>query len=310
MFRTHSFKAFDTTVVLGFSADESEAQKLIHYCEKEAEKFEAKFSRFIPTSEVSQLNTAMGAELEVSDEMIELVTQAKKAYELSKGLFDPTILNALKLIGYNKSFSVEPDDSSDGEQDFNERPRLESLKIGKNTLQAPEGFCLDLGGIAKGYWVDKMAKVLAKSHQNFWISAGGDMYMKGKQEDGNLWEIGVQNPRSLEEDLLRLKIREEGQGIATSGIAKRQGIRNGIPWHHLIDPRTGLPTQNSILAVTVLANSTMQADVMAKVVLVLGVEKGMEYLAADPSIKGLIIDQNLNIHSTLGAVHSTKIHHL
>ncbi len=306
MFRTHQFKAFDTTIVLGLSADESEAQRLIHDCEKEAKIFEARFSRFIPTSEVSRLNSAMGEELEVSDEMIELVTLAKKAYDSSKGLFDPTILNALKSSGYAESFGTQSTDISESEghskaptQDFNQRPRFETLKIGKNTLQAPHGFCLDLGGIAKGYWVDKMARKIAESLLNFWISAGGDVYMKGKQEDGNPWEIGVQNPRSLEEDLLHLKIQEEGQGIATSGVAKRQGLANGKPWHHLIDSRTGLPAQNSILAVTVLAKTTMQADVMAKVILILGIEKGMEYLAHDSSIKGLIVDNNLNIHSTL-----------
>lgn len=153
----------------------------------------------------------------------------------------------------------------------------------------------DLGGIAKGFIVDKLATPLKNRYENFWISAGGDMYICGQDQQSKNWQVGVQNPLKHNQDILSLHIPKEGKAVATSGTTKRRGKSGDFFWHHLIDPRTGLPADNSILAATVIADSVWLADVLAKTALILGKKEGINLFDNFPQAEGLLIDNNLDI---------------
>ncbi|MBU4431981.1 FAD:protein FMN transferase, partial [Patescibacteria group bacterium] len=154
----------------------------------------------------------------------------------------------------------------------------------------------DLGGIGKGFLVDKLVNIIrAKEYKNFWVSAGGDMYLYGLAENNEPHQIGIQNPLDLEKDIIHVQVPEKGLAIATSGIAKRQWIKNGRSYHHLIDPRTGLSTDNNLLAVTIVANTVIEADIFAKTVFILGQEQGLSFINEYNGIEGLLINKGNKI---------------
>ena len=125
------------------------------------------------------------------------------------------------------------------------------------------------------------------------------MYLKGQDENGSNWQVGVQNPLDHDQDLLNLKISSAGSAVATSGITKRKGRIGDYKWHHLIDPRTGLSADNNILAATVISDSVWLADVLAKTVLILGKE-GINFLSNFKSAEGLLINSRLEVFSSNG----------
>ncbi len=312
MFISHQFKAFDTDISAGIIIDENKKfpQALTNKIEAYAKDFENRFSRFSETSELNLLNNKKSGRIKASDEMIDMLSKAKTAYVKTNGLFDPTVLISLKNIGYDKSFSDPLIKLPSKKQisileikaGFKKRIVFDSLKIDKKhfTLSSPVGLSIDLGGIAKSYWVNTCRQIIDEYSENFWLSAGGDVYTKGKNSDGKQWKIGVQNPKEPESDILTLNLPTRAMGIATSGIIKRT-IQNGTSsWHHIIDPRTGIPVNNAILAVTVMANSVIDADIMAKTILILGMEKGLALINGMSDHECVIIDKELKIHVSKG----------
>lgn len=302
MFFSHQFNAFDTDIFIGLILEKDSSKEIFKEIELHAKKFEQKFSRFIADSELNQINRKETQEIKVSPEMLEVLTKAQKAFRQTNGIFDPTILTLLNELGYDQTFNRLQKKSfsiADLKNNFQKRILFQNLKINQKTqtISAPLGLKLDLGGIAKGYWVDEVRQILSQFSKNFWISAGGDVYLKGKQENGETWKIGVQNPLNLNQDLLSLNLPSKGIGVATSGIMKRKAEN---AWHHLINPRKGTSAKNSILAVTVLAKSTFEADVLAKTVLILGIKKGIAKINSLKNYECLIIDNKAKIHISKG----------
>jgi len=300
----HQFRAFNTDIIFCLIAKQIDRQKIIDQIETSAKKFEKKFSRFDPGSELNAINNKNTMQIKVSVEMLDLLIKAKKAYSKSQGIFDPTILKYLEAAGYNQSFEIINASTGGEKVSLKTVPlkidsgHFSALKIEKlkSKITSPIGMKIDLGGIAKGSWVDRAANILQKYSSNFWISAGGDIFLKGKNIDGKPWQVGVQNPLNLTKDLLKIQLPNDETGIATSGITYRQGFKGKKHWHHLIDPRSGRPAQNSILSVSVIAKSTIDADIMAKTVLLMGIKKGLAYMNSMPDHACIIIDKNLKQH--------------
>lgn len=249
---------------------------LLDEAQKKIEAFEKDYSRFIAGNKLDRLNQA--ERVEADEGMIELLRAAKHFYQLTDGIFDPTIARALESAGYDKSFELLAGQTDNrlptAQKDFLNRVKFDELIIDGNGVNKPQTMKLDLGGIGKGFIVDQLDKHLFADVGSYWLSAGGDMMLKGKDQTGHAWQVKVQNPGKPEEDLLTLQSQGEKMAIATSGIIKRRGA----DWHHLIDPRTGLPVANNILSVTVVASSVSEADVFAKTVLILGEQQGLGFI--------------------------------
>lgn len=302
---SEQFRAMGTDIAVCFSGiKEDIAKKEIDGIKNSISRFENRFSRFIRDSELSIMNKSCGS-FSASEEMTGILREIKKYHLETKGIFDPTVICALESVGYDESFE-KISSGKNSENDFNvgihkdrfdKRGRLSEAMVDKknNAVFVPEGLRIDLGGIGKGYVMDEIAQdLVARGFENFWISAGGDIFLTGKDGDDN-WAVGVQNPKDLDNDLAKINVSEKSMAIATSGVMKRKGIRGGFKWSHIIDPRTGLSVANDILAVTVIAPSTSGADVFAKTVLILGREDGMELINGRGGTECLIIDSDLNI---------------
>lgn len=134
---------------------------------------------------------------------------------------------------------------------------------------------IDLGGIGKGYTVDRAIATLG-ARANAIVSASGDLYAAGDGPDGDGWYVGVQDPFAPDDDLAVLNVND--RGVATSGTTRRRWAAGDLRYHHLIDPREGASSSSDLLTVTVVALTATQADVLAKTALLLGSERGVRMI--------------------------------
>ena len=248
---------------------------------------EARFSRFLPSSELSRLNGSAGRETAVSPELLRLLALGLHYHRLSGGLFDPAILPSLESAGYDRSFELVPRWQDAGGAPAPGRHSIACVHLhpARRTARAPAGLRVDLGGIAKGYAVDQAVQLLAPTGE-FLVDAGGDIYASGAGPDGTGWLVGVADPFRDDVDLTVLRIRD--QALATSTVVRRRWQRGDRWLHHLIDPRTGAPVESDAVSVSVVAPSAVDADVFAKVALLMGCAEGGRFLE-DQQAEGLFV---------------------
>jgi len=240
--------------------------------------FEKNYTRFTADSELATLNKS--AKMVVSDELLEIITLAKEYYSKTEGLFDPTILIALLKEGYDVSknagfYSAKPRTDKNTIQHTFDQVVIDR---NSNSITKPASLLIDLGGIGKGYIIDKVAAFLKDSYSDFCVSLGGDMYLAGvdRQKSFPYWAIEIDNP-TLTKSMETPTLLGKDVAIATSGVNKRTWNVANQSKNHIIDPRTGRSAQNSLASVTVIGHTTIYADIMAKILLILGIEKGLEY---------------------------------
>lgn len=254
------------------------------------EEWEEHLSRFRETSELNQLNRRAGQPVQVSSILWEVMHLAIKAATWSDGLVSPTILNALEAAGYDRSFELIGSIESNETRSADARPdglwRAIDRKSRTRSIQLPADVRIDLGGVAKGWAAERAARKLS-IHGAALVDASGDIALKGARRDGQAWPIGVSDPLQADQQLELIMI-DQG-GVATSGRDYRRWKKAGKWQHHLIDPRTGLPADTDVISASVVAPTADQAEVAAKVALILGSEKGLGWLEEHPLIAGLLV---------------------
>lgn len=253
------------------------------------DEWEDHLSRFRPDSELNRINRTNGVPTKVSPIFADVLERAIEAEIISAGLVTPVLLDALLSAGYDRSFNLVPDESfsAQSEQvDF--IPRLDEIDWDAKTatLWLPSDLHLDFGGVAKGWAADQAAKRLATLGPAL-VDGQGDIAVTGPRADGSPWQIGIANPFEPSENIVLLKIYKGG--VATSGRDHRNWLRNGIPAHHIIDPRTGLPAETDVLTATAIAPTVMQAEAVAKTLLILGSENAMLWLESQPQYEALLV---------------------
>ena len=242
-----SFHAMGTGVELLLDAPDGErARRAFDRAEAEFERLEQVLSRFRPDSELSLLNRA-GRSLSASPDLVRVVELALAAREATGGRFDPTVHDALVAAGYDRTFEEVPADAPAGADRGN--PCGGPVHVNGTAIELSPGVRLDLGGVGKGYAVDRVAELLAIAGPCL-VNAGGDLAVRGGS-----WPVGVTDGLTLE--LSR-------GGMATSGRDRRRWVRGGEELHHLIDPSTGRPAESALMRVTVVADSAADAEVLAK----------------------------------------------
>lgn len=275
--------------------------------------FEQLLSRFRPTSELSRLNNHEGSIFMASPDLFAAVEAALWAAQQSGGLYDPTILPYLERAGYDCTFAAIKDKrplravmeppgdghqvlhTSDLRREFDYRHILLDRSTGM--INRPVGMMLDLGGMGKGWTVDRVVDETCGQGPAL-INAGGDLYAYGFPDGSRGWEIHLAHPLNPEMNLATLTLSHHA--VATSTIAKRRWVKDGHVQHHLIDPRTGYPAITDAISVSVVGGRVFTAEVHAKVALVLGVEEGLAYLESQPDVEGLIYSTGGNIRLTSG----------
>ena len=300
--RACTFRAMNTGVTLAIvceSARAGLADSALHTVQRTFELAETTLSRFLSDSELSQLNRAHGQPFRASSILFNVVADAVSAARMTDGWFDPTILGALISAGYDRSFELIREGVSAPARGYTSVGAWRKIRMTEqaSTITLPSNCGLDLGGIGKGWTVDQAVRSL-RDFPSFAIDAGGDMYLGGQQVDGSPWTVGIEDPTCPERNILVLVVRD--RAVATSSVTHRRWKVDEQTNHHLIDPRTGRPSDNGILSATVVSNSVARAEVLAKVALLRGPKKGVEFLNDQPDAEGILISRTGQIERSVG----------
>lgn len=292
---TISFRCMNTDVAAWlWSAAPPAAQAALRQVEATFQAAHARFTRFEATSELSALNVSAGQAFAASPELFEVVAQAIDYARLTNGIFNPAVIDALEAAGYDRSFDeVKRADRPIALMPAGpiEMPAV-SLDFDRRTIALAPDTRLDLGGIAKGWTVQQAARRLSHLGPCV-VDAGGDIAAWGAPPGETGWQIGVADPFDAQRDAIALRLHDAA--IATSGIDRRRWQRGGAMQHHLIDPRTGRPSDGDLISATVVAPTTVEAEVFAKTAFLLGSADGMEFIEERPPLAALFVTRAGNV---------------
>lgn len=262
-------------------------------------QLEARWSRFIPQSEVSRLNGAVGAPLVVSDDTAALVARAVDAWHLTEGLVDCTLLDDLLRAGYDRPFDDLPADrpapSTTLRRVYGGDPG--DIELRGNTITLPLGLGIDPGGIGKGLAADLVTgELLAAGAAGACVNLGGDLRVRGLGPDGGAWTISIDHPEH--EGPIALVGLHDG-AVASSTVLRRQWRVDGERRHHLLDPHTGEPTRSPLAFASAVAAEGWQAEAMAKAFLLRGGAPGLlrgeeapVFTSVDAGAEGLVVSHD------------------
>lgn len=248
-------------------------------------------TRFDERSELRQLTARIGVPVQVSTILFESVRFALTVAEVTGGAFDPTVGRRMELRGFNREHRtkdvIETAIPSQGDISY----RDVQLDPERRTITLLRPLVLDLGAVAKGLAVDTAAREI-RTFENFSIDAGGDLYLGGRNAEGEPWRVGIRHPRRDNELIATLSV--SNQAVCTSGDYERG--------RHILDPRTGAPA-DSVASATVVASGAMLADALATAVFILGPARGLALLDR-MGVDGLIVTTDLECHETQGLCHA------
>jgi len=261
----------------------------------EMSRIDALMSSYRNTSEISNINTnaAINA-LEISDEMLHLIKRSIYFSEISQGAFDITYASIGHFYDYRKRQRPSEQSVTSALPAIDYR----HIELNGNKIRfRNSNVRIDLGGIAKGYAVDRAAEIIkACGITQAMVSAGGDSRILGDRQ-GRPWIIGIQNPRDPGGIALRLPLSDSA--ISTSGDYQRFFIEKGNRIHHIINPATGRSAKAS-WSTTVTGPDAMTTDALSTTIFILGAIKGIALIESLDGIDAIIIDSDGKLHYSSG----------
>lgn len=254
--------------------------------EAHVRELDTAWSRFKTDSELSLLNAQAGTgQVRASTAMRVLVRTMVSAYTLTDGLCDASILDSVIAAGYDQDFDdVAARTTHTADIVGVTPPGLTGVEVGRDWVSLPAGVHLDSGAVGKGLGADLVTgRLIAAGAQGCVVNLGGDVVFAGQTLDGTPWSVAVDDSRHPGQALAAYDL-PNGGAVATSSTLKRQ-------WggaHHIIDPRTGLPSATTVCQSSVIADSGWWAEAAATAALLLGAEQGAQFLE-QRGLHGLLV---------------------
>ncbi len=282
--------------ITAISSDVDSIKKAMYFAYKEIERIQSLMSIQIDTTEASNINHNSGVKpVKVDYELYSIISRSIDYSKKFNGIFDITIGPISDLWGFSSEHTITtvPDkkiiDSLIKLVDY----RLIQLNPSDTGVYLPlKGMMIDLGGIAKGYAVDRTAMIMKKyGMKDFFINAGGDLYISGMKSESQKWVIGIKSPRDVKNIFAKMEVKD--MAVATSGDYERFVIIDGVRYHHIFNTKTGYSVMTSQSA-TALAETCEEAVILSKYIFISGAE---EYLKTKEStgIIGAMVDSTGNI---------------
>jgi thiamine biosynthesis lipoprotein len=279
------------------TADAGRGRRAMAAAFEEIDRLEQVLSAWSETSQISAVNRAAGAyPVLVSPELFTVVAEATRISELTAGAFDITFAGCGHLWSVREQRIPKDGEISAclarvGHGKLQLDPQQTSLFLPQARMR------LGLDGIGKGYRVDRAAAVLEEwGITDYVVDGGGDLRVAGRGLAGP-WSVDIAHPREPARSLAEVLL--DRGAVATSGDYQWFFERNGVRYHHILDPRSGRPARRSV-AVTVLAPTAMEADALATGLFVLGPEEGLSLVERQPGVEALFIDPALTAHFSSG----------
>jgi thiamine biosynthesis lipoprotein len=285
-----------------WSADPAGAAAAADAVFAELARIDRLMSHFIASSDVERLNAAAGgAAVAIDPETLRVLETAQDVARRSGGIFDVTVGGFRGLWKF--------DEDRDGSLPTPAQVAARRKVIGWRGLELDRahgtarlrraGMAITLGGIAKGYAVDRAVAILrGRGFPDFIVQAGGDLYVGGRK-GAEPWRVGIRDPRGARDEPFALTELSD-RSFSTSGDYERAVVKDGRRYHHILDPRTGYPATAS-RSVTVMADDAFTADAWSKVFFVLGPIKGIP-LAERLGLEVVFVDARNRVRTTRGLV--------
>ncbi len=263
-----TFEALGTTAYVAAAADLPAAVAAVR---DELAEIDASCSRFRADSDLSRVNAAAGTFVHVGGPFLRALRVAMQAAAATDGAVDPTVGHALRVLGYDRDFTVLP---AEGPLVVRVGPvpgwRIVDIDGAASSVRVPSGVSLDLGATAKALAADRAAAGASRAcASGVLVSLGGDIAVAGKAPPGG-WLVGVADSHRVRFADADQAVALWSGGLATSSITQRAWRRGGEHLHHLIDPATGECTAGPWRTVTVAAPSCVDANVGSTAAIVLG----------------------------------------
>lgn len=314
------FGMYDSSGALFDLSEEELNQKLLLLITdafKICDRYEKMLSKTIETSDIARINAAGGKSVKVNEETIEVIQKGILYGELSQGAFDITIGKASDLWGFREAEADEETESGMSGQVPDADTLAETMKhvdwskvkIKDDSVQLEDPEMeLDLGGIAKGYIADKVTQFLEDAGvTSAIVDLGGNIVAIGgkagalvnAESEPIAFKIGIKDPQSESGGLIGT-IPAFDKTVVTSGTYERYFVADGKKYHHILDSKSGMPTDTDVLSVTIISEKGRSADcdALSTSCLALGVEKGMALIQSIADTEAVFVDTDGKIHLT------------
>lgn len=282
----------------------------------EIARVESVFSAYKDDSEISKINRLeKGEALKISVETFDLISKSVEYNKKTEGAFDITVKPLIDIWAKAKAGGKMP-----AEGDIkNALERVGSMDILLDKAAGAisfkkNGMAVDLGGVAKGYAVDRAIKILTEyGVKNAIVDSGGDMYCLGAPSKREAWNVGIQHPRDKDKIFLEVKLRNKA--VDTSGDYEKYFVSGGKRYSHIIDPRTGYPIGDGVVSASVIADDAATADILATALCVLGREglkiidtaSGQDAVIVSKSESGLSIEMTEGLKGRYSVEEKSKL---
>ena len=285
--------------LVGLEVEEDSLKEIKKAIEDKLAQVNRQMSTYDPESEISHFNnTNLVDEFEISAGFAKVMGLSRDISEKTAGAFDPTVSPLIDIwgFGYIKKTKDFPDEIEI--QEALKNVGFRKVSCSSNILKkAVPNLQLNLSAIAKGYGVDVIAGIVSESgFTNYMVEIGGEVITSGLNQSGEVWRIGVQNPAFGSEvgtDNVMVVILPQ-KAIATSGDYRNYFEYKGKTYSHVIDPRTGYPTESGVASASVIADTCMMADALATALMVMGPVKGLELIENIKGVEAVITVRNEN----------------
>jgi len=280
-----------------WAEDRASADRQIESVMQEMHRVDALMSTYKPTSQVSIVNAeAARHPVRVDADLFGLLQTALEYSRLTEGAFDITYASVGYLYDFRRA--IKPSDEAIAQALPAVDYRHVVLDPAASTVRFTQpGVRIDLGGIAKGWAVDRGIEILrATGVQHAMVTAGGDTRIIGDRF-GKPWMVGIRDPRDEHKVVVRIPL--EDAALSTSGDYERFFEAQGVRYHHILEPSTGKPARG-VRSVTVIGPSATRTDGLSKTIFVLGIERGMRILDGLGDVDAIAIDDKGQVFYSRG----------
>ena len=268
----YSSDIFAMDTYMSLTAYGAKAEDAVTVAIHEIQRLDAMFSVGNTDSDVTTAN--MQGSATVSDETAYLVEQSLEISRKTDGAFDITIYPVMELWGFTtKNYKVP---QADELQETLKRVSYENVSLKDHELVLKNNAQIDFGGIAKGYTSSRVMQIFKEyGIEHGMVNLGGNVQTLGTKTDGTAWRVAIQSPQGGNQYLGILETSD--QAVITSGGYERYFEENGVTYHHIIDPKTGYPSDSDLTSVTIVCADGTKADALSTSFFVMGLQKAESF---------------------------------
>ncbi|MGL4570376.1 MAG: FAD:protein FMN transferase [Clostridium sp.] len=260
-------------------------------------------------TEITELNKNAGLKgVKLSDDSFNIVKKGLEYSKLSNGGYDLTIGPLVKLWSIGLPEAKVP--SKNEIKDSIKKIDYKKVKINEDTKEVfltEKGMMIDLGSIAKGYAADEIVKLLKENGvKEAIVDLGGNIYALGLKEGDKEWKVGIQDPFTDRGNVVG-SVKVSNKSVVTTGIYERFVEKDGVKYHHILNPKDGYPYKTEIAGVSIIADESVDADGLSTLVFTKGLDEGIEFIESLEGVDAVFITEDRKVYTTNGIKDNFKM---